>query len=219
MGRTFIEENMNAILQQTYRPLQVIISDHSKDDIIHDYIKNINAGDIEIIYVKYGEHYGSPCHNWNNALKYATGSYIQYLALDDMLASSDAVEKAIMEMKRQPTAKWFATAHKIHQSSEVFVPKWNSMILQRNTLSGPSAIIVRSELKHVKLDPDFIWYLDLDWYYRLFKEGGIPGIISHIHWINRKHPFQLTHIVCDMERRNAEKTALEVKYGKPLPSS
>ena len=29
MGKTFLEESMNAILEQTYRPLQVVISDHS----------------------------------------------------------------------------------------------------------------------------------------------------------------------------------------------
>ena len=92
MGKIFLEESMKAIVQQTYRPIQVVISDHSKDAVIKDYIGSLNHQDIELIYTPYAENYGSPCHNWNNALKYATGDYIQYLALDDMLAHPRAVE-------------------------------------------------------------------------------------------------------------------------------
>lgn len=223
MGKTFLEENINAILEQTYRPIQVIISDHSKDDIIEDYIKSVkqtkNINDIEIIYTKYTEHYGSPCHNWNNALKFATGEYIQYLALDDKLAHTRAVEYAVEEMNSEPESKWFITAHRVNPSGEIFIPKWNSMILQHNTVSGPSAIIIRPALKHIKLDPEFIWYLDLDWYYRLYKEGGKPSVISSVHWINRKHPLQLTHTVCSQARKDAEKALLFKKYGNPLPLS
>jgi len=219
MGKTFLEESMKAILEQTYRPIQVIISDHSKDDKIKDYVMTLSATGIEIIYKQYTENYGSPCHNWNNALKYATGDYIQYLALDDKLAHPRAVEYAVEEMNSEPKSKWFITAHRVNPSGEVFIPKWNSMILQHNTVSGPSAIIIRPALKHIKLDPEFIWYLDLDWYYRLYKEGGKPSGISSVHWINRKHPLQLTHTVCSQARKDSEKALLFKKYGNPLPSS
>lgn len=217
MGKTFLEESMKAILQQTYRPIQVVISDHSKDTVIKDYIGSLNHHDIELIYTPYADNYGSPCHNWNNALKYATGDYIQYLALDDMLAHPRAVEYAVEEMNAEPKSNWFITAHRINPSGETFIPKWNSNILQRNTVSGPSAIIIRPALKHIKLDPEFIWYLDLDWYYRLYKEGGKPEVITSVHWINRKHPLQLTHTVCSQERKDSEKARLFEKYGNPLP--
>jgi glycosyltransferase involved in cell wall biosynthesis len=219
MGKTYLEQSMNAILAQTYRNIQVVISDHSKDDIIQDYIKSIKSDDIEIIYTKFTEYYGSPCHNWNNGLTFATGEYIQYLALDDMLADTKSVENAIKEININPTINWFVTAHNVNFSNCVFTPRWNNNILQNNTISGPSAVIIRSTIKHIKLDPEFIWYLDLDWYYRLYKEGGKPGIISHVHWINRTHPAQLTFTVCDEERRNSETAKLFKKYGNPLPNS
>ena len=218
MGKTFLEESMKAIIEQTYRPIQVVISDHSRDTAIKDYILNLAPKSVDIIYTEYTENYGSPCHNWTNALKYAIGDYIQYLALDDKLAHPKALQEAVEFMEANPM-KWFITAHRINPSGEVFVPKWNSNILQRNTVSGPSAIILRSSLKDIKLDPEFIWYLDLDWYYRLYKEGGKPGVISSIHWINRKHPLQLTHTVCSQAKKDSEKARLFEKYGNPLPSS
>jgi len=217
-GKGFLEESMNAILQQTYRPIQVVISDHSKDNLIEEYVKTLKT-DIEIVYTRYSMNYGSPCHNWNNALKFARGDYIQYLALDDMLAHNRAVENAVNEIDGNPASNWFITTHRINPSGEIFIPKWNSNILQRNTVSGPSAIIIRAGLKHIQLDPEFIWYLDLDWYYRLYKEGGKPTTLSRVHWINRKHPLQLTHTVCSQERKDWEKAQLFKKYGNPLPTS
>lgn len=219
MGKTFLEESMKAIIEQTYPAIQVVISDHSKDNAIKDYIETLDANRINIVYTKYTENYGSPCHNWNNALKFATGSYIQYLALDDKLAHPRAVGEAVEFMDARPNSNWFIATHRINPSGEIFVPKWNSNILQRNTVSGPSAIILRPSLKHIKLDPEFIWYLDLDWYYRLYKVGGKPEVIPTVHWVNRKHPLQLTHTVCSQERKDLEKACLFEKYGNPLPSS
>lgn len=219
VGKTLLEENLSMIINQSYRPIQVVISDHSKDDVIKNYIESVNSQSVDIVYTKYSENYGSPCHNWNNSLKYAKGSYIQYLALDDMLENKDSVKNAVNFMNLRPNTNWFVTAHRINPSGETFIPKWNSQILTRNTVSGPSAIIIREGLKDIKMDPEFIWYLDLDWYYRLYKEGGQPGIIDFIHWINRKHPLQLTHTVCSNSIRENEKQKLFKKYGNPLPTS
>jgi GT2 family glycosyltransferase len=219
IGKELLEENLSAIINQTYRPIQVIISDHSRDTVIKEYINTLDTRDIYIIYKEYKENYGSPCYNWNNSLNYATGSYIHYLAMDDMLAHSKSVEDVVDFMKLNPNINWAAATHKINPSGEIFIPKWNSQILQRNTISGPSAIIIRNTLKHIKMDPEFIWFLDLDWYYRLYKEGGKPGIIPSVIWINRKHSLQITHTVCNKNRRELETQKLLTKYGTPLPSS
>jgi hypothetical protein len=122
-------------------------------------------------------------------------------------------------MNQLPDTKWFITGHRVNPSGEIFIPKWNSNILERNTVSGPSAIIIRPCLEQVQLDPEFVWYLDLDWYYRLYKKGGKPAVLSGIHWINRNHPLQLTHTMCTRGRRVYEKGMLFEKYGEPLPTS
>lgn len=218
-GADFLRENLMSILQQTYRPIQVVVSDHSRDDAIQTMIETLDLSSIEFVYDRYTKHYGNPCHNWNNALKFAKGDLLHYLALDDALASPDAVAKVVNFMTENPTVQWAATAHRINPSGKVFIPRWNPHILTGNTLSGPSAIVLRSTLKHVCLDPHFIWFLDTDWYYRLYKEAGKPGIFSTVIWVNRHHAGQLSHTVCTSARQRTELLLLHTKYGSPLPAA
>lgn len=216
-GTAFLEENVKSIIDQTYRPIQCIISDHSKDDNIEKMVKKLDTKGIDLIYLRYTEHYGSPCHNWNNALKHATGEYIHYLAMDDKLSDNNSVKNIVDFI--QPY-KWIACSHRMNPSNGIFVPCWNNNILQSNTISGPSAVVIKKELKHITLDPSFIWFLDLDWYYRLFLEAGPPVIFNQVTWVNRHHSDQLTNTVCKQPNLvESEIYKLYSKYSNPLPLS
>jgi hypothetical protein len=101
-----------------------------------------------------------------------------------------------------------------------FTPRWNDNILQINTIGGPVAIVLHKSLKHITLDPRFIWFLDLDLYYRLYKEVGPPVIYDEIAIIGRIHDLQLTNTVCKRRHfRENETRQLILKYGSPLPRS
>ena len=125
-------------------------------------VQTLDMSGIEFVYDRYTEHYGNPCHNWNNALKFSKGDLIHYMALDDSLASPNSVELIVEYMKKNPSIQWAVSAHIINPSYRVFIPRWNPDILTCNTLSGPSAIIIRQNLQHICLDPQFIWFLDTD---------------------------------------------------------
>lgn len=217
-GAEYITNNLNKIISQTYRPIQVVVSDHSNDDNVENAIKAIDITGIDLVYKRFSEHYGSIAANWNNALTYAKGSLIQYLALDDYLADNNSV-KNVVEFFKNSSAQWIACSHRIDPSKEVFVPKWNSNILQGNSISGPSAIVLRESLKHIALDPDFNCFVDLDWYYRLYKIAGPPTIFNKVTWVNRHHEDQMSHTVCKGENVINEQKKLIKKYGYPLPSS
>ena len=216
-GHVLLKENLDRIIQQTYRPIECIVSDHSKDDIIESMIQSLDLNGIELKYLRYKEHYGNPCHNWNNALNHTTGDLIHYLAMDDMLLDSTSVERTVDFMKR--TCKdWAAFSHVIHSSNTVFIPKWNRHILYGiNTISGPSAIVIKKNIKHIRLNPDFKWYLDLEWYYRLFNVAGEPSICTTPTWIMRDHALQLTNTVIDESLVKSENEKLRQLYGNPLP--
>jgi len=217
-GAEFLKENLLSVFSQTYRPIQCIISDHSKDDVIKEMINTLDKNGTECLYLKYSEHYGNPCHNWNNALEYCSGDYIHYLAMDDRLAHQDAVKDTVNFMKTH-NSKWIACSHTVDPAGYKFTPEWNSDILQYNTISGPSAVVLDKSLKHIKLDPTFIWFLDLDWYYRIYLEAGPPTIYDNILFINRFHSLQLTNTVCNTERQQHETNLLRLKYGNPIPTS
>ena len=217
-GAEFLKENLLNVFSQTYRPIQCIVSDHSKDDVIKNMVDTLDTNGVEFLYLKYSEHYGNPCHNWNNALKYCTGDYIHYLCMDDRLASPNAVEETVSFMKRS-NAKWIACSHIVDPTGHKFTASWNNTILQNNSISGPSAVVLHKSLKHINLDPTFIWFLDVDWYYRLYKEVGKPTIYDNILFINRSHSLQLSSTVCNTERQKYETNLLHLKYGSVLPNS
>jgi glycosyltransferase involved in cell wall biosynthesis len=218
-GSEFLKENLLHVFSQTYRPIQCIVSDHSRDNVIEDMVKTLDTNGVEFIYVRCSENYGNPCHNWNNALKYATGDYIHYLAMDDYLADDHSVQY-VVDYMNQSNPKWAVVSQRTSHDNNIFIPKWNDDILHYNTISGPSAIVLDKSIKHITLDPNFTWFLDLDWYYRLYKEVGKPAILDKIIFINRVHPHQLTRTVCkSTQYQKDEYNKLIAKYGYPLPKS
>lgn len=216
-GAEFIRVHLESIAQQTYRPIEVIVSDHSRDDAVQAAVEGMNMRGVTLRYVRYTEHYGNPCHNWNNAAKYANGDFIKYAALDDPFSSANAVQALVDCMAANPSKQWIVSAHYTVPANYKFSPKWNPEILTRNTVSGPSAAFLRRSLLHVQFDPQFSWLLDLDWYYRLYKEAGQPAICQEVTWINNTHPFQLSSTVNDTAVRQLEADRMKKKYGDPLP--
>lgn len=216
-GSEFLKTNLESIFAQTYRPLQCIVSDHSKDDVIENMVKTLDHKDIDFIYVRYTEHYGNPCHNWINALKYATGETLQYLCMDDSLVHPDAIKDALEDMKAN-NAKWMICAHLFMPYNVIFMPRWNDRLLYGdNTISAPGAAIISSELKHVTFDPQFIWFMDVELYYRLYKAAGHPYVCKKPTFVNVEHDNQMTYRVCTTDRRTVETDLMYKKYGSPLP--
>jgi len=216
-GSELLRKNLDSVFAQTYRPLQCIVSDHSKDDVIENMVKTLDHKDIDFTYVRYTENYGNPCHNWINALKYATGDTLQYMCMDDSLTYPDAIKNALEGMKSN-NAKWMACAHIYMPYNTLFIPRWNDKILYgHNTISGPTAAIISRDLKDITFDPQFVWFLDTEWYYRLYAAAGPPYICLSPTFFNVDHEEQMTKKVHTTDRRTAETELLYKKYGSTLP--
>ena len=210
-GPYFTLHNLRKIIAQTYRPIQVVVSDHSQNDDIEEMINSLDPSGVEIVYTRYTEHYGNPVANWNNALRFAKGDYITYFCMDDYFYDNDSVARIMSEIQAHPDAKWFATSM-FTAPTQVRVPRYNPSILFRNTLGGPSGIIIRRELSSVQLDPQFLWFLDTDWYYRLWEEAGEPFIIPTPTLVVREHPNQLTNTVCNDAYIEEDRARMLAKY-------
>jgi glycosyltransferase involved in cell wall biosynthesis len=213
-----MKENLDAVISQTYRPIQCIVSDHSRDTAIEDMIKTLDPKGVDIVYVRYSENYGNAGENWNNALKYATGKTLQYNCMDERLAHPNAITDALDFMNRSD-AQWIACAQVTEPKNTVYIPRWNPNMINSNTLSGPTAVIIRDTLKHITLDPQFFWFIDTEWYYRLWKAAGPAIIFNKITYIGREHALQMTHTFSTEERKALEAARLHQKYGPVLPTS
>jgi glycosyltransferase involved in cell wall biosynthesis len=211
-GKKLLEENLSSLLKQTYQNIECIITDHSKDGIIQTYVDGITPpGNVKIVYTRYSENYGNPSYNWNNGLKFANGEFIHCLCMDERYSNSSAITD-IVEFMKQTESKWIACSQIVEPTNYKYTPRWNSNILRNNTLSGNGAIVIKKELKHVEFDPQFIQYLDTDYYYRLFLEVGEPTIFDKVIYIGRIHENQLTFKVCNKERIDEENIRLKKKY-------
>lgn len=104
----YIEETLESCINQTYKSIQIIITDdNSKDNsvqIIEDWlnVKKTTHPNIECVLVKSEINNGIPV-NFNNGLKHAKGHWIKCIGSDDILLSG-AVEEFIRRIKKIPSS-------------------------------------------------------------------------------------------------------------------
>lgn len=211
-GADYTRQCLDSVIGQSYRPIQCIVSDHSKTDEIETLVRGFDSQGVDIIYTRYTENYGSPCHNWNNALKHATGTYLHYVAMDDRFAHPNAVADVVGHMNNTG-AQWTAVACQFEPASDGYhIPFWKGDILHENTIGGPTKVVIRDTLKHIKMDPRFIWVLDMDWFHRLSLEAGPPSFfVQTFTYIDRHHANQLTKKLTREEKAREHADILE-KY-------
>jgi glycosyltransferase domain-containing protein len=89
----YLEQALKSALNQTYRPIEIIICDNSEDDASKRMVKGYRhvPDGIKIRYVKNKENMG-PISNQQQCLELATGEYVNYL-MDDDLFHPDKIEK------------------------------------------------------------------------------------------------------------------------------
>jgi glycosyltransferase involved in cell wall biosynthesis len=92
-GEKFITEAMDSAIKQTYRPLEIVVSDDVSKDATLEIIKLFQSKtDIPIhIFTHQPAGIGA---NWNHCIKKSKGEYIKFLFQDDILESS-CIEKMV----------------------------------------------------------------------------------------------------------------------------
>lgn len=92
-GQKFIAEAMDAAINQTYRPLEIVVSEDASKDATLEIIKSFqNKTDIPIhIFTHKPSGIGA---NWNNCIVNSNGEYIKFLFQDDTI-ESNCIEKMV----------------------------------------------------------------------------------------------------------------------------
>ena len=71
LGATFLHFNLSKILFQTYENIEVIVSDHSRDDSILNICKDFSNRGLEILHIRNENMLGNSSANLNEAIKLA----------------------------------------------------------------------------------------------------------------------------------------------------
>jgi len=99
-GASFIEDALNSALAQTYKNIEIVVSDDASNDTTLQIVKNYQ--DITTIPIRVYQHQPNCIgSNWNHCIKHAQGEYIKFLFQDDVLMPK-CIEKMIAVLNQKP---------------------------------------------------------------------------------------------------------------------
>ena len=212
-GGKFLENNLNKISTQTYNNIEVVVSDHSVDDVVKEVVDKWSTH-LDIKYIRNDHKRGSSSANINVAMKNCTGGIIKIIFQDDFLFSEKSIEDTVIGMGG---GSWLVSTCEHTNDGLTFyrkhVPFYNDKIhLGINTISSPSVLTIRNENIQY-FDENLIWLMDVDYYKKLHIKYGNPLILNTITVVNRMWENQVSNLLSD-EIKNKEVNIMINKYGK-----
>ncbi len=188
-GVKYLADIFDSLRKQTFQDFDVVISDHSEDDVIHDFCEEISK-EFSIIYLKNPNDRGFQGSNINCVMENAEGRILKLLMQDDLFVDDKALEK-IKKGFDETNCKWlfhgFTHTTDGIETHRDCVPNWCDMVLEgRNLLGSPSCVAILNKTK-MYLDTNLKLLVDTEFYHRMRIENGMPYIIPDILIANREH--------------------------------
>lgn len=214
MGKHFLDISLKNIANQTYKDIQVVISDHSKNSEIKE-LCNLYSEELNILYLKNVEKRGSSSANLNNAIKNCKGQIIKILMQDEFLHDNSSIEKIVNAFTGDNCINWIVSGC-LYGSNEFNIkgsmyPVYSSDIIKGiNTIGSPSMLTIRNENLEF-FDESLLWVMDCEYYKRMYDKFGEPFIINEHHIFVAQHKNQVTSFLSE-EVKKTEVDYLIKKY-------
>jgi len=196
-GLQYLKDLIHSIQIQTFQDWEIVISDHSQNYDISDYVFTIYKQDREgVKYVRNLSDYGNGVANLNQALQRAEGEIVKIMFQDDFMFDRRCLEKFDKAFQNEET-KWVVCGCNHTRDGVNFerpmVPCWNDRLLEGvNTISSPSVLAFRNE--NIELfDENLTMLMDVAYYYRLGERYGLPTVIEDCLVTNRCHENQISN--------------------------
>jgi glycosyltransferase involved in cell wall biosynthesis len=214
-GVEYLEHNLNSIYSQTFKDFEVIVSDHSIDDVLKDYVDNWTDL-LKISYFKCEVGRGLITPNINNAIRNSKGKYIKILYQDDFFYDESSLQK-ISSYLQKKDARWLVTgcAHSSDMETmyDPMIPKYNDNIhLGINTISCPSVLTIKNDEDTLLFNETLKFLDDVEYYKRNYDKFNLPDILPDICIINREGGVRATSML-NKEIKEKELKLMIEKYG------
>jgi glycosyltransferase involved in cell wall biosynthesis len=177
----YVVRAIQSILKQSYKKVEIIISDDSPNEDIKIAIQPY-ISDIDIKYYHNQPALKSPM-NWNNALDKANGDYVMLLHQDDWLHDVHALEIYLHSFLSHPGVGFVFCKNTAIQPDGVvlnlqaiksllgnMVHKPHH-ILRANVIGPPSNVMLKRSIP-IRYDENYIWLVDVDYYVQLLEAGN-----------------------------------------------
>lgn len=217
-GIDYLETNLSWLANQSFTDFEVIISDHSVDDFIKNYIE-LWSNILNIKYFKHEIGRGSISHNLNNALKHCSGDYIKILFQDDFLYNELSLETIVSYIKNKDV-NWLVTGCAHTKDMETIfnpmIPVYHNKIYEGiNTISSPSVLTIKNSTDMLYFNESLKWLMDVEYYKRCYDKYGLPDIVNNICVINRESDIRATTLISD-EIKNSEVELLKNTFSSKI---
>ena len=177
-----------SIEAQTFKDFEVIVSDDSSTEAVAEMIREFDKK-LPINYTRNTPALGSP-ENWNAAIAKATGQLIKIMHHDDFFSQSTSLQKMVAYLEDGKYDYVFANTSiqnvQLPQTQRVHAIKDFSKILKNpeltffgNPIGAPSTLLCKQEIaKQLQYNKQFIWLVDVEYYYRLFKLSTNGAVVQ-----------------------------------------
>lgn len=219
-GAKYLAEALESAIAQTYRPLEIIISDDDSKDrtlqIVEEYQNKTN-----IPFFIFQHKPSGIGENWNNCIKLANGAYIKFLFQDDIL-ERDCISqmikpvidfnnniglvfckrKFIFNPQNEKENEWVQSFKDVHSSWTLLKPiqkgkdllkDKNLLKHPRNKVGEPATVLLKKEVfdKVGYFNTVLKQALDYEFWYRVFTKYDVAFINSELVYF-RLHENQAT---------------------------
>lgn len=212
-GPSMLKRSFDQIKNQTYKDVEIVISDHSIDDgvkkICDEYSSILN-----IVYIKNPLDRGNFSSNLNNSIRKASGEIIKLLMQDDYFMGFNDLESTV-RIFEDSSVNWVACGCYSGWSTNDYntlIPKYDDPSISRgvNTIGSPSVITIRN--KNIQyFDEGLSWVVDLDYYKKMYSTFGEPSILAEYSVFVQRHSNQITNTLRD-EIKKREEFELRRRY-------
>lgn len=210
LATKLLDKLLESVIQQTFQDFEIIVVDHSLNDIIEKYL--INYSDLKIKYIKNDVGRGNSSINMNVGIKNSDGEYIKIMHMDDWFCNTKSLELINDAINLNPNKKWGGVGfNHFYENSQTtarpILPYIDSNI--RTLIGCPSVsfFINDKELPNL-FDENLIIINDSDMHIRLGKKYGEPILINEFCVTVRMSDNQVSNLV------SHEKHTNEINYYK-----
>jgi glycosyltransferase involved in cell wall biosynthesis len=219
LGAQYLQELFDSIIRQTYKTVEVVVSDHSQNNEILD-VCNKYSQSFSLVYVRNFYDRGNGPANTNIALQHCSGDLIKIMFADDLFTDDRALEK-INERFEESDCKWVVTGFSHTTDGKNFyrpmVPRWSEHLLEgQNFMGGPSICTVRRDSLEY-FDPICKMLMDTEFYHRMRYYHGMPSIIEDICVCSREGDYRISSnleldIICEHPDGSWQANSKELEY-------
>ncbi len=189
-GAKFLPSAIRAVLDQTYRPFEIIVVDDGSEDGSGDVLRSFP----EVLYHRQAKRGGAAARNIG--VKLAHGQFIAFLDADDLWTPHKLSLQVAFHMK-DPSVGYSLTGEKLFLESNIQQPRWlrTEILMNPHPSYVPSALMVKKDVfdRVGCFDTRYEIVSDADWLLRAKDAGIASGILSEVLLLKRVHGDNLTH--------------------------